>query len=111
MMDRTDENTMPPDDASGPEMISEPEEETVEAVAARPLASRRRRMPSRWLGHVRRILVRIFFVIYVIGVLAFGYWYWTRPVRADQYRNALIVWDGLLDSFGLPVPKDERWGG
>ncbi len=76
----------------------------------KPAIPKRKRI-SRGGGRVRRVFVRVFYVIYLIGVLAFGYWYWTRPVRADQFRSAHRMWYGIAESVGIPVPEDERWGG
>lgn len=59
----------------------------------------------------KRALIRVLFVVYLIGVVAFGYWYWARPVRADQIKGAHRIWHGIAEVFGVPVPKDERWGG
>ena len=56
-----------------------------------------------------RALIRVLFVVYLIGVVAFGYWYWARPVRADQVKSAHRIWHGIVEEFGVPVPKDERW--
>lgn len=57
----------------------------------------------------KRVIVRVLFVIYLLGVVAFGYWYWARPVRADQFVNAHRIWHGIAETVGIPVPRDERW--
>ncbi|HDS30873.1 MAG TPA: hypothetical protein ENN67_07525 [Firmicutes bacterium] len=80
------------------------------ALLSEPVRIRGRK-PLLLVGRIRRILARILFIVYIVGILAFGYWYYSRPVRPDQFRNAHRVWYSLLDEFGVPVPKDERWGG
>ncbi len=57
-----------------------------------------------------RFLSRVLIAIYLIGVITFGYWYWMRPVRADQFRDALTKWREIAVDSDVPVPKDERWG-
>ncbi len=48
-------------------------------------------------------------IIYMVLVLLSGYWYWSRPVRADQFNNAYRWWIGIADVYEFPVPEDERW--
>ena len=57
-----------------------------------------------------RVIANLLIAIYLIGVLCFGYWYWMRPVRADQFKNAQIKWREMAFVFMVPIPKDERWG-
>ncbi len=59
---------------------------------------------------LRRALTALILVMYLVGALISGYWYYTRPVRADQFAAAQQKWRGIAVVFGLPVPKDERWG-
>jgi hypothetical protein len=56
------------------------------------------------------VLTGLLLGIYLAGVLCFGYWYWMRPVRADQFKDAQMKWRETALIFGVPVPKDERWG-
>jgi len=58
----------------------------------------------------RRIAVSTLVWIYLLIILCIGYWYWMRPVRADQFKSAQDEWRGIAETFHLPVPKDERWG-
>ncbi len=64
----------------------------------------------RFLRRLKRFAIRALIAIYLLGVLSFGYWYWMRPVRADQFRTAHRKWNEIAHVFGVPVPKDERWG-
>lgn len=57
-----------------------------------------------------RVIANLLIAVYLIGVVCFGYWYWMRPVRADQFTNAQIKWRETAIVFMVPVPKDERWG-
>jgi len=58
----------------------------------------------------RRFIVRVLIALYLISVFFLGYWYWMRPVRADQFKAAQENWRGLATVYGIPIPKDERWG-
>lgn len=66
---------------------------------------------TRFRGWIRikRLLARLLLLIYLVCALVSGYWYWTRPVRADQFRHAHLKWHEIAEIFGVPVPKDERW--
>ena len=46
---------------------------------------------------------------YLLLVLLSGYWYWIRPVRGDQFKNAVTWWTGIALVYDFPVPLDERW--
>jgi hypothetical protein len=48
-------------------------------------------------------------VIYLVLMLISSYWYWSRPVRADQFGNAYTWWRGVADVYHFPVPSDETW--
>lgn len=48
-------------------------------------------------------------IIYMVLVLLSGYWYWLRPVRADQFNNACRWWIGVADVYEFPVPNDQMW--
>ena len=48
-------------------------------------------------------------VIYLVLMLVSGYWYWSRPVRADQFSNAYTWWRGVAEVYRFPVPSDETW--
>lgn len=48
-------------------------------------------------------------VIYLVLVLVSGYWYWSRPIRADQFNNAYTWWLGVAEVYNVPVPSDETW--
>jgi hypothetical protein len=48
-------------------------------------------------------------VIYLVLMLVSGYWYWSRPVRADQFGNAYTWWRGVAEVYHFPVPSDETW--
>jgi hypothetical protein len=56
------------------------------------------------------ILIRLMLIAYLLSTLALGYWYWMRPVRADQFKSAHEKWRAIAKIFHVPVPKDERWG-
>jgi hypothetical protein len=62
-----------------------------------------------YLTKIKRILVRFLLAIYIIMVLFFGYWYWARPVRADQFNHAENAWRELAEVFHVPLPDDVRW--
>ena len=72
---------------------------------------RRVRKPRRFGSLLVRRLVRLLLWIYLLGVLASGYWYWIRPVRWDQLVNARSKWGEITKSLRLPTPENERWGG
>jgi hypothetical protein len=58
-------------------------------------------------GHA---IISILIPIYFISILCLGYWYWMRPVRADQFKDAQTKWRAIAQVYNIPVPKDERWG-
>ena len=59
---------------------------------------------------LRPILVRFLILLYSVLVVAFGYWYWMRPVRVDQFKDAQEKWRAIAAIYHIPIPKDERWG-
>lgn len=58
---------------------------------------------------IRKSFIKLLLLIYVITVLCFGYWYWMRPVRADQFKSAIERWQSYAAVYDVPYPKDERW--
>lgn len=60
----------------------------------------------RW----KAVLIRILLLLYLAWVPVAGYWYWIRPVRVDQFRDAHEKWRAIAQIFHVPVPRDERWG-
>jgi hypothetical protein len=69
-------------------------------------------LPEVTLANIRfrPLFVRFLLILYFVTVIAFGYWYWMRPVRADQFKDAHEKWRAVAKIFHVPVPKDERWG-
>ena len=59
---------------------------------------------------IKPIIIRLLLLTYLLTALAFGYWYWMRPVRSDQFKDAHEKWRSIATIFHVPVPKDERWG-
>ncbi len=73
------------------------------------LNDRKVKKPGKSLG-VKNISVRIILAIYIVCVLGFTYWYWMRPVRAEQVTEAQEKWRGYAEVFDIPIPTDERYG-
>ena len=48
-------------------------------------------------------------VIYIVAIIISGWWYFARPVRAEQFNNAYEWWSSLAEVYDIPVPKDERY--
>lgn len=59
---------------------------------------------------IRPVVVKILLLSYFVCVLVFTYLYWMRPVRADQFVNAYNNWRAVAEIYGIPLPKDNRWG-
>jgi len=94
--------------------VSVPVEETIEAVVpvqetpAEPVAV----LPAKPVRHrLRNLFYHALVVTYTIAVLAFGYWYFARPVRSNQIKNAYDWWTAVGRIYEVPMPKDERWTG
>ena len=56
------------------------------------------------------IIIKFLLLIYLISIPMLAYWYFMRPVRADQFKDAQTKWRAMATQFHIPVPKDERWG-
>jgi hypothetical protein len=56
------------------------------------------------------VVIRFLLLLYFLSIPMLGYWYWMRPVRVDQFKNAQEKWRAIAQIFHVPVPKDERWG-
>ena len=57
----------------------------------------------------RSFIFRILIILYMLGIVASGYWYWARPVRDAQFHNAYTWWTGIASVYGLPIPSADRW--
>lgn len=60
---------------------------------------------DRYKSKIFRILV----IIYILAVIASGYWYWMRPVRRSQIHSSHRWWSSIAQDFHLPVPPTENW--
>lgn len=69
-----------------------------------------RKRKSVFVLVLRKVCFRILALAYIIAVLGFGYWYWSRPVRSYQYQSAHEKWVEILQTYHIPIPHDERWG-
>jgi hypothetical protein len=69
-------------------------------------------IPEAPTVHIRtnHIIIRLLVLVYLLSIFGLGYWYWMRPVRADQFKDAHEKWRAVAKIFHVPVPKDERWG-
>lgn len=56
------------------------------------------------------LIIKLLLILYLISIPMLAYWYWMRPVRVDQFKDAQTKWRAIAQQFHLPVPKDERWG-
>lgn len=61
------------------------------------------------MSRLIRFTIRILITLYMLSIIALGYWYWMRPVRADQINTAYSKWHDMAEIFNVPLPKDERW--
>jgi hypothetical protein len=48
-------------------------------------------------------------VLYFISIVALGYWYFMRPVRAEQITGAYDWWRAIAVIYHVPVPPDQRY--
>lgn len=106
-MNQNDINLAPLDDEQSPG-DSEHFPDTEQPVTD---ASIRTVVCTGYLTKFRRISLRFLLAIYIIMVLVFGYWYWARPVRVNQFNHAENAWRELAEVFHVPLPEDVRWQG
>jgi len=59
---------------------------------------------------IKPVIIRLLLLVYLVCIVCLGYWYWMRPVRADQFKSAQEKWRAIAQIYHIPVPKDERWG-
>lgn len=57
----------------------------------------------------KNLFANLLVVIYIVLVILSGYWYMARPVRAEQFYNAVTWWNDLASELSIPVPEDEQW--
>ncbi len=69
----------------------------------------RKKLSRGIASRFRSFIFRILMILYMLGIVASGYWYWARPVRAEQLNNAYTWWTEIAGNYGLPVPSDDRW--
>ncbi len=53
--------------------------------------------------------IRLLIALYIVIVLAFGFWYWIRPVREVQITHAYETWYEIAVIYNIPLPKAETW--
>ncbi len=57
----------------------------------------------------KRSFIRLLLLVYLVMVVAFGYWYWMRPIRATQLEKQHNKWREIGEVFKVPIPSDETW--
>jgi len=69
----------------------------------------RKKLSKGTASRFRSFIFRILIILYMLGILTSGYWFWARPVRDEQFHNAYTWWTGIAGVYGLPVPSADRW--
>jgi len=69
----------------------------------------RKKLSKGIASRSRSFIFRILIILYMLGIVASGYWYWARPVRDEQLHNAYAWWTEIAGNYGLPVPSADRW--
>ena len=95
------ESVPEPDEIQSDELPSS-EESTEESGV---IVTRSKRKRCRFRSFIFSLLI----FVYLLTSLAFGYWYWARPVRAEQITSGYEWWSEIAEIYGVPHPKDVRW--
>jgi magnesium-transporting ATPase (P-type) len=88
--------------------IAKPAETDVKPTRDGEMSAAPRRF-ARIMKRLKTHTFRFLIVLYVVLVMAFGYWYLSRPVRASQLSGAYQWWMAIGKTYHAPEPKNEQW--